>query len=422
MLRTIRKAEYAELVTLFFLLGAALGTWFVPLSTVLDAHGLRAIKPFAFATSALAAFVSPLIFGAMADRRASPVIVLRGLALATATTMTLASTAIKLGWNPWLVLALVQLHALCFSPVFSIASAIVFARLADAQKEFGPIRAMATLGWMSGCWLVSALGADTSPLAGYSGAVLWLLVAAFTFFLPELETPPAVVHLSWHERLGLDALTLLKNPDHRVVFITAALTCIPLAGFYPYAPPHLRELGLVHTSAWMTLGQATEVVAMFSLGALLLKWRVKWILAAGLGFGVLRFALSAMNSKWWVLAGVALHGASYTLVTTTAQIYLDQRVAATWRARAQALLTLMNSGFGNLLGYLGTGWWFSVCTRPAETEWPLFWGGLSVTVALVMAYFLITYHGIGSGFMRAKPAPVSGQPSRPQISGAAPKT
>jgi MFS family permease len=401
VLSTIRKAEYAELVALFFLQGAALGTWFVPLSTVLDAHGLHAIKPFAFATSALAAFVSPLLFGAMADRRASPVIVLRGLALATATAMALASTAIKLGWNPWLVLALIQLHALCSSPLFSIASTIVFARLADAQKEFGPIRAMATLGWMSGCWLVSALGADTSPLAGYSGAVLWVLVAVFTFFLPALAAPQAAAHLTWHERLGLDALTLLKNPDHRVVFITSALACIPLAAFYPYAPPHLRQLGLARTAAWMTLGQVTEVIAMFSLGALLLRWRVKWILAGGLTFGVLRFALSAMNGKAWVLSGVLLHGASYTFVTTTAQIYLDQRVPASWRARAQALLALMNSGVGNLLGYLGTGWWFSVCTQSSGTQWSWFWGGLAAAVGLVMAYFLTAYHGIGSGLLRA---------------------
>jgi MFS family permease len=404
VLRTIRKAEYAELIALFFLQGAALGMWFVPLSTVLDAHGLHAIKPFAFAATALAAFVSPLIFGAMADRQASPVIVLRGLALATAAAMVLASTAIKLGWNPWLVLALIQLHALCSSPMFSIASTIVFARLADAQKEFGPIRAMATLGWMTGCWVVSALGADTSPLAGYSGAVIWVLVAGFTFFLPELETPQSAAHLTWHERLGLDALTLLKNPDHRVVFITSALFCIPLAGFYPYAPPHLRQLGLLRTSAWMTLGQVTEIIAMFSLGALLLKWRLKWILACGLGFGVLRFALSAVNGKAWILAGVLLHGASYTLVSTTTQIYLNERVDASWRARAQALLSLTNSGVGNLLGYLGTGWWFSQCTQPSGTQWPLFWGGLAVAVALVMAYFLAAYRGIGSGFMRAKEA------------------
>jgi MFS family permease len=401
VLRTVRKAEYAELVALFFLQGAALGMWFVPLSTVLDANGLHAIKPFAFATTALAAFVSPLIFGAMADRQASPVIVLRGLSLATAAAMTLASTAIKLGWNPWLVLAIIELHALCSSPTFSIASTIIFARLADAQKEFGPIRAMATLGWMTGCWVISALGADTTPMAGYSGAAMWVLAAAFTFFLPELETPKSAVHLTWHERLGLDALTLLKNPDHRVVFTTTALFCIPIAGFYPYAPPHLRELGLRHTSAWMSLGQVTEVIAMFSLGALLLKWRLKWIITFGLTFGVLRYAFSAVNSKPWLLVGILLHGFSYTLVFTTAQIYLDQRVDATWRARAQALLSLMNSGVGNLLGYLGVGIWFSSCTPPSGTQWSLFWGGLAAAAGMVLAYFLTTYHGVGSGFMRA---------------------
>src|SRR5512140_149181 len=103
--------------------------WFVPLSTVLDAHGLRAIKPFAFAATAVAAFISPLIFGAMADRHASPVKVLRGLALATALAMVLASTAIQCSWNRWLVLGSIQLHALCSSPTWSITSTIVLARL-----------------------------------------------------------------------------------------------------------------------------------------------------------------------------------------------------------------------------------------------------------------------------------------------------
>src|SRR5215831_13007182 len=95
VLRTIRKAEYAELVALYFIQGAALGMWIVPLSRVLDAHGLQAVKPYAFASTALAAFVSPLIFGAMADRHASPVIVLRWVSLATGAAMALASMAIQ---------------------------------------------------------------------------------------------------------------------------------------------------------------------------------------------------------------------------------------------------------------------------------------------------------------------------------------
>src|SRR5439155_21354729 len=142
--------------------------------------------------------------------------------------------------------------------------AIVFARLRAAQKEFVPIRRMATLGGMAGCWVVSALNADRSALAGYSGAITWLAVCAFTFFLPVPAAPKSAEDLRWRERLGLDALTLLKNADHRVVFATAALFTIPFAAFYPCTPAHLRELGLTRTSAWMSLGQVTEIIAMFS--------------------------------------------------------------------------------------------------------------------------------------------------------------
>jgi hypothetical protein len=48
---------------------------------------------------------------------------------------------------------------------------------------------------------------------------------------------------------------------------------------------------------------------------------------------------------------------------------------------------------GNLIGYLGTGWWFAACTRPAGTQWPLFWGVLAATVGVVLVYFLAAYQG-----------------------------
>jgi MFS family permease len=393
VLRTLRRAEYAELIALFFIQGAALGMWFVPLSGVLGGSGLDEIKPFAFTAYAIAAFISPLIFGAMADRDVSPVKVLRGLSFATAVAITMTSLAIQYHCNAWIVLVLIQIHALFSAPTFSISSTIIFARLANAQLEFGPIRAMATSGWMFGALLVSLLNADASARAGYICGVAWLAVCAFTWFLPKLETPTSAGHVSRHERLGLDALTLLKNRDHRVVFIIAALSNIPIAGFYPYAPPHLAALGFTHTSGWMSLAQTTEVISMFALGALLTNVRLKWIFTLGLIIGVLRFVLSALNTKATLLIGVTLHGASFALIYITAQIYVDQRIAAAWRARAQSLLTLMSSGVGNLFGYLGTAAWFARCAQPAGTRWPIFWAGLAGAMAVVLIYFLAAYRG-----------------------------
>ena len=375
--------------------------WLVPLTSVLNAHGLAELRPFAYAATGVAAFISPLIFGAMADRHASPVKVLRGLAFATALMITIVSHAIGAGWNRWLVLGLIQMYSLCASPLGSISSAVILGRLADSQKEFGPIRGMYTLGWIIGCCIISALNADQSTRSGYAGGVTWLIVALFTFFLPALETPRAVAQLNLRQRLGWDALALLKNPDHRVVYLVVALQAIPLAAFYPFTPPHMRALGLQHTSAWMSLGQVTEIFCMFTIGMALTRWRLKWIFVAGLGFSVLRFGLCAMNSRFWLLAGVFLHGASFTLVYITAQIYLDQRVDASWRARAQALMTVMYTGAGNMLGYLSTGAWFAACTSPAGTRWPTFWSGLALACVGVLIYFLMVYQGRAREFPKA---------------------
>jgi MFS family permease len=105
--------------------------------------------------------------------------------------------------------------------------------------------------------------------------------------------------------------------------------------------------------------------------------------------------------RWTVfLTGVLLHGFSFTLFFITAQIYLNERVEPAWRARAQALMTLMNSGVGNLVGFLGSGVWFGACTRGQITDWKVYWGGLSLVVAVVMGWFLMAYHGRGGGLRR----------------------
>ena len=140
------------------------------------------------------------------------------------------------------------------------------------------------------------------------------------------------------------------------------------------------------------------------LGGLLLRWRLKWIFTAGLALGVVRFALSALDTRVGLITGVLLHGASFTLVLITAQIYVDQRVDPAWRGRAQALLSLVNGGFGNMLGYLGTGGWFAFCSAGAATRWPAFWGGLSVAMGAVLVFFLLSYRGRSTGL---SPAPAS---------------
>jgi hypothetical protein len=49
----------------------------------------------------------------------------------------------------------------------------------------------------------------------------------------------------------------------------------------------------------------------------------------------------------------------------------------------------------NLTGDSGKVREVAACARPTGTQWPLFWGGLTVAVAGVLVYFLVAYRGIG---------------------------
>lgn len=382
---------------LFLIHAMALAAWMVPLTNVLDSNGLSAIKPFAYGAAALAAMTAPLFFGAMADHRIAPIRVMRALTAATSVSLALATMAIHLHWHPALVLTIILVQSLCSAPTFSISVTIVLARLPHPERQFGPIRSMGTFGWIAGCWIVSALKLDASTIAGFLSAVLWMGLSLWTLSIPAIRSTASPRHLTFRERLGLDALTLLKSPNHRGVFITAALLSIPLAAFYPYTPPHLLELGMERTSAWMTLGQMSEVMAMFAMAGLLARFRIRHVLLAGLTFSVLRFALCAMGSPATLRTGIFFHGFSYTLFFITSQIYVEKSIDPAWRARAQALFALMTGGIGSLIGYLGSGWWYRQLTPHDPSGWMHFWIGLTLAAGVAMVFFMGTYRGRGSG-------------------------
>jgi hypothetical protein len=381
-------------MAMLFLHGMALAAWFVPMGTVLQACGFGAWTPFAFGASAVAALLSPLFFGAMADRSVPPIQVLRWVSIGAGLLSLVTAFALKQqlgGLSIWL---LIQLQALLSVPTNSLSGSIVLARVANAHGQFGAIRAMGTAGWMAGCWIVSGLELDASENTFALSGFLWFVLAAYTLLLPAGVVQSSTSgRLTLRQRFGLDALSLLKEHDHRVIFITAALVAIPFAAFYPYTPMHMKDLGMLRTSAWMSLGQVIEVVIMFAIGSVMVEWKLKRVILVGLSTGLLRYLFYAMDGQIPLLLGVGLHGLAYTFTYISTQIYLAKRIAPQWRTRAQALLSLLVGGLGNLTGYLVTGTWLAMCTSGSDVNWQQYWIGLSLLVLAVLIYFAMNYQG-----------------------------
>lgn len=391
---TDAKASRRTLATLFFCTAMPMGMWGVPLANVFAAHGRGHLVPLVLATTSIAAFISPLFVGAMADQKHSPVLLVRWLTAATSAALLLTCGALTWGWPDTAILACAQVLALVALPVWSVTSSIIFSQLHDAKTQFGPLRACATAGWMVGCWIVSfVLHADSTVFGGVAAAGLWLVVMALTWKLPRIPPGEVLQHRTWKQILGLDALELLKHRDHRVVFITAALYSVPLAAFYPYTSRHLHDLGVKNISAVISLGQTTEILVMLLLANVLARFRLKWVFSSGIAICVVRYSFNAMDGQAWLMVGTWMHGFAYTLYFITTQIYLEERVDPKWRVRAQALLALLMAGVGNLLGYLGGGLWHEACTHAGITNWPKFWWGETALTAAVCLFFLLAYRG-----------------------------
>ena len=388
-------AGKTPLAVLFFLHAAAMAAYTVPLANVLRVYGIGdSYITLAFCTGGVAAFISPMMAGSLADRRVPPERLLAWLCLASAAFLILTFHAIGARWGvPW-VLGSMMAYALSAAPGFGLLTSIVLSRLTDARREFGPLRAMATWGWMAASLTVGLLHLDFSPRAGYVAAAIFAAEACFCFTLRPTWPLESREPRRWRDFFGWEALQLLRHPDHRIIFLSSAIFSALLSTFYRYSAEHLADLGNAQPSRTMGTAQFWEGLAMFGLGWLLTRFRLKWVLLAGLVLGALRLGLMTTDSAGWLAFSIALHGPVFVLFFPTSQIYLEQRVDHRLRAQSQSLLALLNGGFGNLSGYLFIGFWHQACTSPGGVmDWPRFWTPLALGTACLSVFFLVFYRG-----------------------------
>jgi MFS family permease len=386
--------EFLELHGLFFLLGLAQALWYVPFSNVLKSHGLEHLVPYAFATAAIGSIISPLLSGAIADHHLGAERILRWLTVGMGAFTAAAFTAIERGWSVASIMLLLQTAQLFGAPTWALASAIALARLPHPDRQFGPVRVWLTLGWLSGGPIVSfLLHADSSTRSGFAAAIAWGCAGASTLLLPPSVRVEAKERRRWADSFGWKALSLPADRDQRAVLLGAALFSIPLAAFYPFVALQLRALGVKQIAASMALAQVSEVLTMYALASVVRRFRFKAIFLTALGVTVGRFLLFGLNSRGWLLVGIGLHGLCYTFFFVAAQIYLNGTMAPELRARAQALLTVMVSGVGTLLGALACGWWLDWCNHADGMRWNLYWTVLSGATLAVMIWFAMAFDG-----------------------------
>jgi nucleoside transporter len=388
------RASKLQISVLMFLHAFALGAYVVPLPTVMAAYGLGDHVTLVFIMASLAAFISPLIFGSLADRKFGPEPLLGIVTLGAGLLMVTGSLCLSQHWTHPAFLIVMAAYFLWASPGWGLLTSIGLMNLSDPQREFAPLRVWATIGFMVGIAFVSfVMKADRSASSFLVSGGFFLVESVFCLTLPRTRPPESAAPKRLRDYFGWDAWQLLRERDHCMIFLTTALFSIPLAAFYLYTSKHLDSLKVEHPAGVLSLAQVAEVVSMLGLAAIMKRFRLKWLILAGMVCGILRYAFFSSNLFTFIVAGISLHGLIFTLFTMTTQIYVEQRVPHQLRNQAQALLLLMTGGIGNLSGYLISAWWFAQCTSDHLTDWSKFWSALTASIVVVALFFLVGYHG-----------------------------
>jgi len=391
---TMQAGPTGRLSAMMFLQFFIWGAWYTMVGQYLEVIGMSDAIGWVYTVGPLAAMISPLFLGMVADRFFSSERVLAVLMAAGGVAMLLApavarscseawaetlreltggdsakqAEAIKeaygdgyLGIFPPIIpdhlpfVGILFLHMLCYMPTLGLTNAIAFRNIRSQERQFPVIRVFGTIGWIvAGAILGYGLHLDETPWTLYTTGGACLLLAVYSFALPH--TPPAGKgkKSTLFDVLGLRAVALMKQPAYAVFILSSMLICIPLAGYYAIAPLFINDAGFHSAGGVLIWGQVSEIVFMLLIPFFFRKLGVKWMLAVGMLAWVIRYVLFSAAAPdglaWMILIGILLHGICYDFFFVTGFIYTDKKAGPEIRAQAQGFLVLMTQGLGLGLG------------------------------------------------------------------------
>ena len=407
-----------RLAVMMFLQFALWGAWFVTTSTYLLKIGFSGLQVgAAYSTMNWGAILAPVIAGALADRFFEAQKVMGVLHLAGAALLWHISSITDPTLFFWMLLA----YAVCYMPTLGLANTISFHQMSEPSRQFGPIRACGTVGWIVAGFVVGLLAPQ---LLGHSiedtnlplkiAAVVSVLLGLYCFSLPA--TPPAAKGRtpSISEALGLSTLAKMKDRSFAVFVIGSLLLCIPLSFYYSFANPFLNEVGMQNAAMKMTLGQMSEVLFLLLIPVFFARLGVKKMLVIGMAAWTLRYLLFAWGNNEALVAmlyaGIILHGICFDFFFVTGQIYVDNSVEKVQRASAQGFIHVVTYGVGQLIGSWAAGAVVSHYTLATDEGtrhlWRAIWMVPAVMAFIVLLLFLLFFRDPGpQGANRLTQAP-----------------
>jgi nucleoside transporter len=391
--------RYALAAAVMFLTLFAWGVYFVPMGRYLSVAfpGDPNVTGFAYGAGPLAAMISALLAGWLADKAISARRLFFILALVGGALLWLVPT----GKTASAFSGLLFCHALCYFAALPLLNAIVLRTLGSDSQYFPWFRSSGTIGWIVSGYAIG-LAAKAMGLADVAtdavifkmGAVAFAAAGVLALCLASDDAEQGGVK---SDAPSPSVFALLADAKFMVFLVFSFLFCIPLALYFTYANTFIASRGVAHPEAIMTIGQYSEIFFLLLLPFAFNYLTAKRALLIGMACWAIRYAIFAKsgNTEWMLITGVALHGLCYDFFFVTGMQYADRRAPAGLRNLAQSAVSWVTLGLGlwagNMIAPLLDSR-FIDRSNPAQLVFKdEFWLYPSVFAAVLLVIFAVFY-------------------------------
>ncbi len=361
-----------RLIVMNFLIFAVWGAYLCSLGIYLGRIGMGDYIGKFFAIQGIVSLFMPALMGIVADRWIPAQKLLGICHFLAAVFMSLAG---YMGYKYGSAVSFEQLFPFYtlsvafFMPTIALGNSVSYNALTraglDTVKDFPPIRVFGTVGFIVSMWIVNFTGYKNGFEQLFVSAAWGIVLALYSFTLPNCPVCKNVESKSFIDTFGLRAFSLFKDSRMCIFFIFSFLLGMCLQVTNGFATPFLDAFGqsseyaeafAVKNNVFLSsISQVSETLCILLIPFFLRKFGIKKVMLIAFAAWALRFFfLGAGNPTGFGLLlfilSMIVYGVAFDFFNISGSLFVDQNTNENIRSSAQGVFMMMTNGLGATVG------------------------------------------------------------------------
>ena len=236
----------------------------------------------------------------------------------------------------------------------------------DPVIAFPPIRIFGTIGFICSMLLTDVLGFQANYMQFFSCACFGLLLAVYSFTLPNCPVNKGNEKKSLVDAMGLRAFLLFKRKKMAIFFVFSMLLGVslqitngfanPFLSSFDKIPEYANTFGVQHANALISLSQVSETLCILLIPFALKHFGIKRVKLIAMLAWVLRFGLFGLGNPgsgvWMFVLSMIVYGVAFDFFNISGSLFVNKETDLAIRSSAQGLFVIMTNGIGATVGTL----------------------------------------------------------------------